>query len=154
MSSESIKILRNAACWLVVLMAFTVISINASAAEYKEMESCWTAPTERESGAALDISEIRSFEIAYDYSGDGLADVWLPSITDTSVRCIKFTPSKENEVCFKGITIDTDGLQSKLSNKICKTPILVDIPVDDPPRSPTMLDVLISKVSDWFKDII
>ena len=154
MSNDSIKILVKAGLWLFCAMSFTMWAINASAAEYKPMIETWTAPTERESGATLDISEIKSFEISYDYSGDGLPKVWLPSL-DNSKRSVTFTPTKSNEVCFVGITIDTDGLQSQLSNKVCRMPeVNVDPPPSDPPKAPSMLDVMIAMFAGWFKGLI
>ena len=149
------EILAKAGIGLFCMMAFTMLAVNAvEAAEYQEMESCWTAPTERESGAALDISEIKSFEIAYDYQGDGLPDVWMPSVTDTSVRCVKFTPAKANEVCFKGITIDTNDIQSALSNKVCKMPELVPAVPDTPPKPPSMVAIKLAELMSLLEELI
>ena len=154
MRKLQMEILAKAGIGLFCMMAFTMLAVNAvEAAEYKEMESCWTAPTERESGTALDISEIKSFEILYDYSGDGMADVWNWSV-DNSVRCVKFTPTKANEVCFRGITVDTNNAESALSNKVCKTPELVPAEPDTPPKPPSMIAIKLAELMSLLEELI
>ena len=153
MNKEAFKILTRSGLGLLALMLFVFITINAvEAAEYKEMEQCWTAPTERESGKKLPIEEIAGFQIAYDYSGDGQGKTWNWDV-NRDVLCVRFTPIKANEVCFSGTTKDTGGLVSKLSIKNCKTPVEIDL-LPDPPKAPTFLDIMISKLRTLFKKYI
>ena len=153
MNKEIFVILSRAGLGLLALMLFVFITINAvEAAEYKEMEACWTAPTERESGASLPKEEIAGFQIAYDYSSDGEGKTWNWDV-NRDVRCVRFTPIKPNEVCFSGTTTDTGGLESKLSIKNCKNPVEIDL-LPDPPKPPAFLDIMISKLRGLLKKYI
>ena len=155
MRKLQMEILAKAGIGLFCMMAFTMLAVNAvEAAEYKEMESCYTLPTERENGAVLDISEIKSIEINYDYQGDGILSVWNWSVTDTSVNCVKFTPTKANEVCFKGFTIDTNDLESSMSNMVCKMPELVPVLPDTPPKPPSMVAIKLAELMSLLEELI
>ena len=109
----------------------------SQASEFEPIESCWDAPQFRESGAPLSLAEIDGFDISYDYSGDGIKRVWLPRV-DRNTRCVTVYPTKVNEICFKGITVDTNGVASGLSNEVCKVPVRILVNDTTPPNSPTM----------------
>ena len=160
MSIESIKILRNAACWLIVLMAFTVLSINASAATYQPIEQCWQRPTERENGAVLALEEIIEYQIWYNERNHGL-DWELAWTVPNTVGCVTYTPQGSGgEVCFNGFTVAVNNvdpalapLKSQVSGMRCYMPVEI-IEQPSPPKPPSMIDQAIAALVDWLKGLI
>ena len=159
MNKEAFKILSRAGLGLLALMLFVFITINAvQAAEYKEMEACWQRPTERESGAELKLEEIIRYEIWYNEEDHGVNWELKWSVPNT-VGCVTYIPQGTGgEVCFNGFAIATNNvdptkeLRSKVSNMTCKMP--QEIILEDPPKAPSFLDIMISKLRGLFKKYI
>lgn len=80
----------------------------------------WTAPDEREDGSDLPSTEIKSYTIfAGTTSGEYTRQVEV--VDATEVPCSAFEITEYVDHYFAGITTDTNGLKSQLSNEITRT---------------------------------
>ena len=102
-----------------------LLSAPAMAAKYQPITQCWEAPTAREDGTALYKEEIKGYKINYQLSSPASTPMPLGGMYPNTVNCIKYVPTEKTEVCFTGTTTDTDGLESVLSEVVCKTPVKV-----------------------------
>lgn len=110
-------------------IAISLLIIAAPAAQaavtYKPIQQCWTPPTERESGEALPLSEIRGYAITHKITGSTTTFAPLGAEVASPTTCVTYTPTLANEVCFSGKTIDTDGLASANAEPVCKLPVKI-----------------------------
>lgn len=94
--------------------------LTIAAPAYKPIEKCWTLPTAREDGTALPLEEVKASKINLKI-GDG---PYLPLGGEypNTVKCVTYAPTAAMELCFNGTIVDTEGLESDLSNVECVTP--------------------------------
>ena len=87
----------------------------------------WSAPTEREDGTVLASSEIKQYTIYYRESQndpyEGAASLVVIEDESGNVPTNLDIPGLEKGKSYylAGVTIDTNGLTSQLSNEIIKT---------------------------------
>ena len=109
----------------------------------------WTAPTDRVDGTPLAPTEIEQFRIyhAVDIGDNPLAigpDYSIVSGENTAKITIELTPRPEPYVVsFAITTVDTDGLQSVLSETVTKT---FDAQSTAKPNAPTNLTFTVACV--------
>lgn len=79
----------------------------------------WKAPTEREDGSALKPEEIGSYTI---YAGlePGVYTHQVEVTGATEVECSEFGFKESGNYFIAGITTDTNGIHSELSNEISR----------------------------------
>ena len=107
--------------------AQTVLTIKSN-----DLDKCsvvWTAPTLRVNGDALTLEEIESYTI---YAGKEPGQYTKELLVEgrTSADCSEFGFTETGNYYFAGITTDTNGEHSALSNEISKA-----VKVYNPPRA-------------------
>lgn len=111
-----------------------LLSAPAMATTYQPITQCWNAPTAREDGTSLPLDEIRGYKVTYQLSAPASVPVAQWGEVPNTASCVTYTPTSGVQVCFAGIVFDTGGRESKKSNVVCKTPVVI-IP---PPGPPTL----------------
>jgi hypothetical protein len=99
-------------------LAVASLAIPASAAATYEINSSWEEPSERENGLALPPSEISHYSFYFSESAGGAVHNLGEDVA---------APANEHTFEFDGITtgclyvsaVDTDGLESELSDPAC-----------------------------------
>lgn len=76
----------------------------------------WTPPTAREDGTALPPAEIDGYRLVWTVSGSVQPDKIVPAGAQYTLD----TGALRGLVCVKMATIDTDGLESVLSDQACR----------------------------------
>ena len=107
--------------------AETVLVIKSNPLNECSVE--WTAPTLRVNGDALTPEEIESYTI---YAGKEPGQYTKEVVIKgrTSADCSEFGFTEDGNYYFAGITTDTNGEHSELSNEILKA-----VKVYNPPRA-------------------
>lgn len=116
-----------------IVRADTVLTVSVEPIVIKvtQLDDCsitWTAPTQREDGAALSPEEIQSYTI-YGGREPGIYTSEVLVTGTTEILCSAFEISEPDTWYFAGITTDTDGVNSELSNEILKAVNPVNRPV-------------------------
>lgn len=99
------------------------LSFNAGAVEVLNVDPVckdlsWYAPTEREDGTPLEPSEIKEYVIYRGVEPGVYINAARTTTTNISCEALKAQPGVNY---FAGITIDTNGVTSRLSNEITRT---------------------------------
>ena len=111
----------------VLAQAEAVLTIKSNDFDGCSVE--WTAPTLRVNGDALTLEEIESYTIyAGREPGQYTKEVLIKG--RTSADCSEFGFTEDGNYYFAGITTDTSGEHSALSNEILKA-----VKVYNPPRA-------------------
>ena len=116
--SLSVLLLSAAKAETVLTVSVDPIVIESSGEE--ECKLSWTAPIEREDGTPLSADEIASYTI-YSGTSSGVYTRQVVVTTDTELACSVFEITEFVDHYFAGITTDTNGITSQLSNEAIKT---------------------------------
>lgn len=108
-----------------------LVSVEPIVIKITPDDSCylqWVAPDERENGDDLPLEEIGSYTI---YAGQesGVYTKQVEVIGDTEIACQALDITEPGDWFFAGITTDTNGQHSKLSNEIIKSVNPINRPV-------------------------
>lgn len=114
----------------ILIAAVLCLPTTAYCATYNPVHVCWNPPTAREDGTPLPISEISGYRIYYKLSEKScrlVKNKWLKIKPPN--KCVIYLPTSDMEVCFTGVTYDTNGLKSAVSAISCRKPVAIQAPV-------------------------
>ena len=111
---------------LLILSLITLIFTSPLLAAEAVSELSWTAPNTRADGSPLAPTEISEFRIYYGVDVDKplVIDQSYTSVTGENAASISITlapRARPYVVSFAATTVDTDGLESELSEIVTKT---------------------------------
>ena len=124
---------------VVTMLAMLVITLPALAATTQTATLSWSAPTTRVDGTALQSSEIASYNVYYSVGSQPTtastkARVDSGSATGTTVT-LNLDPSPSPQTVYFAVTaVDTNGVESALSNVASKS---FTVESTSPPKPPT-----------------
>jgi len=102
-----------------VTVSLTIFSITVSIPTTDSATITWTAPSTREDGTALSLSEITGYKIYYGTAADNYTVV--VDINDVSTTQYTISSLTTGTYYFAVTTIDTDGRESLYSTNLSKT---------------------------------
>lgn len=117
------------ATWIGALLFLTLLGLIVHRADAADAQLSWTAPTQREDGAALAATAIAGYDIEWGKCGQAQQTVRVGPVTSHTITGLGY-----GEWCFRIRTADSGGLLSAWTGAVTKV-ILA------PPKPPVFTTV-------------